>query len=952
MTIRRDPAPRHCTIARYVLVLVLALLPVQLAAQTGGSIRGRVLDRQTRSPVIGAELRIDARDARTVSDSSGRFVFAALPAGVHELRVSALGYSLHVVQRVPVRPGSLTELDVELDPAAIALEGVVVRAERVRLIDPEVTRSQTVLVGEELRDLPADGMARAIELAPGVSQGHFRGGRIGQESYVVDGIELKNQLEASRQGLVLEFSPNSLEEIEVITGGFGAEYGSALSGVVNLVTRRGSSDHWRGRTSLLSDHAAPASLFRGFTAFTATAGGPARFLGGGATIFADLLAQGLQDAEPRARGLSCLRAEDADAALAGRIAELRSSAPSLYCPYTNDALPHQQGDKLIGFVRLDRALGGAQLTASLLHNRYQRQLYTSEFKYNAEHQLGQRSDAALASAALGWTQHRAGSALNLSLRGAAMRLDRFLGVVDGDFADRAQLAGFGFGRMQFLAEDEVRRPPEEQLDNARPLPGYVAPGGDLGSPFGPAGTGIFATQGTPHVASWSRLDLVAGDAALEYFSAGGAQARAGLSGKLYRVENYERVLAHLDAAAFQYARFYPATASGFFQLRYLTDDDFRLEIGTRVEAFRAGLSYRADRADFLAPLVDTDWKLSVMPRLGAALPFPGSDGRTAVRFNYGFVSQPPDFRYFLDSSIGDSLRTDLQRQGNPNLAFERGSSVEGGISHLIADGIALTLTGFNKQLRNLATGAAGFVPGVAVATVADFGRVRGFELSVRAQRGAWSALGSYTRQRAVGATAGTDGDTVDLDVTAPGEFPLAFDRRHSIDFALFAGRAADPRIASWSASLVSSVQSGYPLTRLPGDSLAATDRLPWTATVDLRATRSIGALPLCDECRWSVVLDGRNLLGRDNLLGLRRETGRVAPRLADVEALANLPQAPIETIPRESPRYSAPIDLDRDGRITDAEYRQARFAAALDRYDPTLFYGEPRLLRLGVEVTF
>jgi hypothetical protein len=100
------------------------------------------------------------------------------------------------------------------------------------------------------------------------------------------------------------------------------------------------------------------------------------------------------------------------------------------------------------------------------------------------------------------------------------------------------------------------------------------------------------------------------------------------------------------------------------------------------------------------------------------------------------------------------------------------------------------------------------------------------------------------------------------------------------------------------------------------------------------------------------VFDGRNLLGRDNVLAVRRESAVVAPTLAQVQALANAQPVPTAPVPRESPAYSEFLDFDRDGVITQQEASAARFAAALDYYAPTLFFGESRQLRLGVEVSF
>jgi hypothetical protein len=101
-----------------------------------------------------------------------------------------------------------------------------------------------------------------------------------------------------------------------------------------------------------------------------------------------------------------------------------------------------------------------------------------------------------------------------------------------------------------------------------------------------------------------------------------------------------------------------------------------------------------------------------------------------------------------------------------------------------------------------------------------------------------------------------------------------------------------------------------------------------------------------------VVADARNVFGADNILALRRESGRLAPSLESIQALAATVPSPSAPIPRESPLYSRAIDLDGDGRVTLQEFDTARTAAALDRFDPSLFFGEARSVRLGIEVVF
>jgi hypothetical protein len=152
------------------------------------------------------------------------------------------------------------------------------------------------------------------------------------------------------------------------------------------------------------------------------------------------------------------------------------------------------------------------------------------------------------------------------------------------------------------------------------------------------------------------------------------------------------------------------------------------------------------------------------------------------------------------------------------------------------------------------------------------------------------------------------------------------------------------------------VQSGYPLLRPASDAVAgareAVQYLPWTSTTDLRATWDFGSLRICGGCSWRLVFDGRNILNRKNILALRSNTGALSPTLADVQQLANSQTVPDQPIPRESPSYVVFLDANRDGVISPDEARNARFAAALDRFDPTLFFGEARQVRFGIEVAF
>lgn len=936
------------------LSVLLAVVAGGAAAQTNGSILGQVTSA-AGEPLRGVQVSVTSPALRAVTGTDGRFVLGAVPAGERTVHVEMLGYRAVTVTGVRVSSGRATELKLQLEPAPVSLKGIEVEAERVRLIEPEVSTTHEVVTGRELRELPLDRIEDALELATGVSQGHFRGGRIGQETYVVDGLAVKNVLEASSKGAALEFSPTSLDEMDVITGGLSAAYGSAISGAVSYATRRGSRERWESNAGLRSDGFQPKGS--GFTSLSLTTGGPLRMLGDGTTVFGDLLLQGMADADPHARGATCLSSTDLPTEVASRLQLLRGGAgASLYCPYAPSTLPHDAGDRVIGFLRLDRPLGGGlSLTATALGNRLQRQLYTPELKYSTGSQLGQRSYGSLGTLTLDWTRNRGELTQHALLRGGVMRLDRYLGALDPwTMGDRPTFANFGFGGFRFLGEDFARSSPEAQLQAGTGVPGYVPEGGAIGSPYGPAGQGIFFTTGTPQLANWTRSEQVSADVLGEVYTATGVVARAGASGKLFRIQSYERTAAANPGSAFNYALFFPRTASGFGEVQWGTSDELHVQIGVRLDAFKPGLDFRFDRANFLAPSLQTDWKLALMPRFGASMPLPGSRGRTVLRANFTRLAEPPDFQYFLDTTVGDSLRTSIRRQGNANLSFEHGSAYEVGVTQLLTPALSAAVTVFRKDLENLVSGDVRFGSSTdPTFSLADYGTVTGLEVAVRGRWPGWTLRAGYSLQKAVGVSSGALGDTVISVSDSRVTYPLSFDQRHSIDASVLAGRAAGGK-GRWGAALAATARSGYPLDRRLSVSGARSDLpayLPWTSDLTGRASYELGSLPACG-CRWRVTVDGRNLLGLHNVMALRRDSGLLGPAadaLAAVEGGVAVPNAPI---PLESPRYSALIDLNKDGNITPEEFRAARFAAALDRFDPSLYYGEPLQLRAGVEVTF
>ncbi len=183
-----------------VFVAFLLLSASTLSGQTTGRIQGSVIDLSTGQPLAGVLIRIDNLDRSTLSLESGRFVLAGLPAGRHDVRVELVGFKPSSWRPWSYVASRESELALELEPTAVPVEPIRVEAERVPLIEPEVSETRQIVLGTALRELPVTTVEEAVELTTGVSDGHFRGGRVGQETYLVDGMAIKNQVEAATEG--------------------------------------------------------------------------------------------------------------------------------------------------------------------------------------------------------------------------------------------------------------------------------------------------------------------------------------------------------------------------------------------------------------------------------------------------------------------------------------------------------------------------------------------------------------------------------------------------------------------------------------------------------------------------------------------------------------------------------------------------------------------------------
>jgi outer membrane receptor for ferrienterochelin and colicin len=208
-------------------------------AGTTGILEGRVRDKESGEAMVGVIVQIEGTKIGAVTDVDGRFIISNLEAGTYIVKFSQVGYQSVNENNVVVRPDLRTSLEVRLLQSAVQMGEVEVMAERP-MIEKDVTSTTFSMGTSQIEKAPLQNLSDLITLFPGVTaEGNVRGGNGTDVVYLIDGIPMQDVVAG---GLASSIPKSSITEFSLQTGGFDAEYGNALSGVVNIVTRHGSDN--------------------------------------------------------------------------------------------------------------------------------------------------------------------------------------------------------------------------------------------------------------------------------------------------------------------------------------------------------------------------------------------------------------------------------------------------------------------------------------------------------------------------------------------------------------------------------------------------------------------------------------------------------------------------------------------------------------------------------------
>ncbi|MBK6996089.1 MAG: TonB-dependent receptor [Lewinellaceae bacterium] len=240
----------------YTTFLLFCLLPTLLFSQKG-TVRGNVFDKTSAAPVGFATVGIPGTGLGATTDLNGFFTISNVPVGPQKLKVSFIGFADYE-KDIEVKKGEILYENIFLEEGGgTELEEVVVSGKRTQA-KAEVQISKIAITAKQIRALPSAGgqadVAQYLTVLPGVvftgdqgGQLYIRGGSPVQNRILLDGMTIYNPFHSI--GFFSVFETELIRNVDVLTGGFNADYGGRISAVVDVKTREGNRKRLAGMVS-------------------------------------------------------------------------------------------------------------------------------------------------------------------------------------------------------------------------------------------------------------------------------------------------------------------------------------------------------------------------------------------------------------------------------------------------------------------------------------------------------------------------------------------------------------------------------------------------------------------------------------------------------------------------------------------------------------------------------
>jgi outer membrane receptor protein involved in Fe transport len=823
------------------LAVVLLLSAVTLYGSTSGKIAGTVRSAVTGEPLAGATVGVVGKSIFTVTDMDGEFYLINLPVATYDLSVQLIGYRPEKRANVLVLLDLTTPLDVRLAPTTVEIDTFITVVAERPLIQKDVTGSVETITKQELATLPsARNIGNVLMQMAGTVRGpdgllHMRGGRGGEVAYYFDGMPVQDQF-VSRLGT--RVTPDALEEISLASGGFTAEYGEALSGVVNMLTQEGTNGY-SGKLKIADGFERRYDVNQGeFGSLQRTQDNY--------TVFN----------------------------FAGPLPMLRSNNGSFFnsIEYVHNGgyLPHNRSVNWSVTSKLSlQPLRQLKLTFSSNYFRQETQ------QYQHRDVNGRSYDFALANSGLSKGHaFRFGSRATWQISNSSI-----VTLKAGHFETKSKFApdrlfDVYWDQWPGYSVDATGKYDGTIQDNYLPDSTYQYTNFISGEKFYPYYLNRMSSYNS------AGFDLMSQVNKYHLITLGGEYRKNKLTWDNKQFFNTRPYGEKYDVG--------PAYASAYVQdkieLGYMI-----INAGWRVDYLNAKVNYWDDVAS-KNELLSSKSKMHFSPRLGFSHPV--SD-KTLFHANYGYYYQVPRYPFMFTNLQGD-LTTGYPLVGNPDMEPEKTISYEFGVTQQVAEGARLTATTYYKDISNLASSRLIAYPGGTYTLYynGDYGSVKGLDLVLTKRTGSrLSGTANYSYMIAEGNSSDANEfyyNYFTIGDNAPPmpvqKYPLSFDQRHSlsvnVDYRV--GRNDRPRLfgyqlpGSWGINTLFTYGSGMPFTRTDERGMRFgglnESRMPATYRVDVRVDKDL-YLAKNDLSKLRLFVEINNLFDRRNVTNVYTRTG-------------------------------------------------------------------------------
>jgi len=229
------------------------LFIASLSAQNTGTVRGNVFDKDSGEPIIFGTIRLEGTEMGTNTDADGFFSLGGIPTGNYTLVATYVGFDSIAVQ-IDVAAKKIAYQRLYMNPSSINL-GVVNISARKEKARSDVQISKITVTSDQIKSLPGTGgqtdVAQYLTVLPGIvstgdqgGQIYIRGGSPIQNKILLDGMTIYNPFHSI--GFFSVFETEIIRTMDVLTGGFNAEYGGRISAIIDVKTREGNKKRLSG----------------------------------------------------------------------------------------------------------------------------------------------------------------------------------------------------------------------------------------------------------------------------------------------------------------------------------------------------------------------------------------------------------------------------------------------------------------------------------------------------------------------------------------------------------------------------------------------------------------------------------------------------------------------------------------------------------------------------------